>query len=378
MYENLPDISFAQKDPAVIEQDLIANTEANLGRALADADPARLFIKTLVYLAALMRSDIDYTGKQNLIKYTAGDNLDNYAADFEVYRNEAQPATCTLRFTLSAAQASAVNIPQGTRATSDNQIFFATKAAAQIAIGQTSVDVVAECINTDDDDNSIGAAANGIAAGQIDTLVDPITYVAAVTNIDTTAGGIDTEIDDSLKERRRTALERFSTAGATSAYEYWTNTYSQDVIDVGVYSPEPGAVNVVPLMTGGVAPTNTQLTEIVALLNDEKIRPLTDNLSVIAPTPVTYNINLTYYISANDSLNVTAIQAAVNQAIADYQVWQKTKLGRDINPDELIARIKAAGAKRMVITAPTFAALELNEVAAVGTIAITYGGLEDI
>lgn len=377
-YENLPDIDFAVKDPALIEQDILANAKTSLGRDLADGDPARLFIKVLVYVASMIRSNIDSTGKQNLIKYAAGDYLDNYAADFDVFRNPAQPATCTLRFTLSAPQASIITIPQGTRATPDNEIYFATQAVAQVPIGDTYVDVLASCINIDADGQSIGATANGIAAGNINTIVDPVPFVDTVVNLGVTAGGIDTESDDSLKDRRQTALERFSTAGATSAYSYWAKTYSQNVIDVGVHSPTPGVVHVIPLMTGGTLPSAADLTGIATILSDEKIRPLTDNLFVLPPTQISYNIALTYYVRVSDSLNATAIQSAVNQAIADYQVWQKSKIGRDINPSELIARVMQAGAKRVTLTAPADVNLSNSQVAVVNTVSVTYGGLEDI
>lgn len=377
-YENLPDIDFAVKDPALIEQDILAKAKISLGRDLADGDPARLFIKVLVYVASMIRSNIDNTGKQNLIKYAAGDNLDNYAADFDVYRNPAQPASCILRFTLSAPQASIIVIPQGTRATSDNEIYFATQAVAQVPISSTYVDVLSSCINLDAEGQSIGATANGIAVGNINTIVDPVAFVDTVVNLGITAGGIDTESDDSLRDRRQTALERFSTAGAASAYSYWAKTYSQNVIDVGVYSPTPGVVNVIPLMAGGALPSTGDLTGIYAILNDEKIRPLTDHLFVLAPTQISYDIALTYYVRVSDSLNAATIQTAVNQAIADYQTWQKSKIGRDINPSELITRVMQAGAKRITLTAPTDVSLTNSQVAAVNTVTVTYGGLEDI
>ena len=90
-----------------------------------------------------------------------------------------------------------------------------------------------------------------------------------------------------------------------------------------------------------------------------------------------YDIDLTYYISSNDEDIAQNIQDAVDQAISDYQKWQKTKIGRDINPDELKSRIKEAGAKRSVVAAPVFTQVQKTEVAAAANITINYGGLED-
>ena len=51
-------------------------------------------------------------------------------------------------------------------------------------------------------------------------------------------------------------------------------------------------------------------------------------------------------------------------------------LGRDINPDELIKRLKILGVKRVIITQPTFAKVSDQNVA-VGTITnVQYLGIE--
>ncbi len=42
------------------------------------------------------------------------------------------------------------------------------------------------------------------------------------------------------------------------------------------------------------------------------------------------------------------IDSNIKQAAAQYEAWQTTKLGRDLNPDELIKLCKLAGAKRIV------------------------------
>ena len=57
--------------------------------------------------------------------------------------------------------------------------------------------------------------------------------------------------------------------------------------------------------------------------------------------------------------------------------WQRT-IGRDINPDELRARIMAAGAKRIVVTAPTYTVVPGTKVGVLqGDPSVSYGGLED-
>jgi phage-related baseplate assembly protein len=66
----------------------------------------------------------------------------------------------------------------------------------------------------------------------------------------------------------------------------------------------------------------------------------------------------------------------VEDAAEGYITWQR-KLGRDINPTELIARIRDAGAKRVRITAPDDIAVGGTQIPKLENKEITYGGLED-
>ena len=62
--------------------------------------------------------------------------------------------------------------------------------------------------------------------------------------------------------------------------------------------------------------------------------------------------------------------------INKYISWQKEVLGRDINPDELIKRLKILGVKRVLITSPVFTPISSQNVA-VGQISnLQYLGIE--
>lgn len=118
------------------------------------------------------------------------------------------------------------------------------------------------------------------------------------------------------------------------------------------------------------------ISGLQAYLSGKTIRPMTDKLTVKAPEEVTYSINLTYYINRSDSARAVAIQAAVARR-GGYKTWQRT-IGRDVNPSQLAAMVMEAGAKRVTVTAPTFAAVAATKVAALtGSATVTYGGLED-
>ena len=66
----------------------------------------------------------------------------------------------------------------------------------------------------------------------------------------------------------------------------------------------------------------------------------------------------------------------VTAAVQSYQSWQR-HLGRDINPTELIAKIREAGAKRVKLTAPADIVVGRTQLPKCTGQTVTYGGLED-
>lgn len=368
--KNLPQIEFISTDVGEIETNIITVYEGISGRKLAPGDPVRLFLQAIAAIIAQQKVLINYAAKQNLLAYAEGDYLDHIGALVKTERLPAKAAQTTVRFTISPPQPQAVIIPAGTRVTPDRQLFFATVQATTVPAGATQIDVVAECTIP-------GTIGNGWQVGQINKLVDPLPWIQKVENITISSGGVDEEDDDSYKERIRQAPESFSVAGPEGAYKYWARTAHQDIIDVSVTSPSPGQVEIRPLMKDGQIPGQEILDAVADICNDKEIRPLTDQVLVLAPEIVNYDINLTYWISQENATVAASIQEAVTKAVDDYQAWQRSRLGRDINPSELIAKVMQAGAKRVEVTTPTFTQLTAAQVAIANTVTITYGGLED-
>ena len=372
---NLPEISFIgdatldsveSKMTAAYQEKYLELTGKRVDLERADPETLILYAcATMIYQGLLY---VDFAGKQNLLKYSTGDYLDNVAALKKVTRNAADVAKCTVRFTLSEQKNYVTPIPAGTRVT-DGETYFATTEYTEIPSGTLYLDV--ECTALEG-----GAAYNGIVAGRINVLVDPIPYMDSVANIDTTSGGSDAESDESLAYRTYLAPASYSVAGPHDAYVYWTLAYSSSISDVYVYSPVPTEV-VVEFLVDGELPSSTMLTEVEEFLSGETIRPLTDVLTVQAPPVSNYTLNVTYYIARSDEAKAVTIQSAVTVAIADYVEWQGSAIGRDINPDVLVEKIRAAGGKRCVITAPAFTTISDGSVAVCTSQTVTYGGIED-
>jgi len=374
--ENLPDISFIENMTLTeLQAKMVSDFKTRYKEltqteyVLQRADPVSLILYSAavqIYQAMLF---VDKAGKMDLLKYAYGDYLDHLAALKGLTRLPAAPATVTMRFTLSAVRPSAISIPQGTRV-SDGNLYYATTEYAEVPAGDSYIDVIATCMTA-------GSDGNTPEIDTITTLVDPISYMGTVTNLEKPTGGSDIETDDELRERTFYAPSGYSVAGPSGAYEYWTKAYNTSIADVKVLSPDPGFVTVEFILDGGVLPNAALISEVEEFLDDETKRPLTDTLTVQAPATVTYNISVTYYIGRKDKASATLIQEKVNKAIDAYVEWQGTKIGRDINPSELTKRIVAAGAKRCVISVPAFTRVAEDQLPVLGSKVVNYGGLED-
>lgn len=367
---NLADISFADRDTEAIESNVLTIAEGILGRKLARADPLRLFLLGLEAIIIQQREIIDQSAKMNLLAYAAGDYLDHIGLLVGCERLKPSAANTSLRYTLSAAREQATLIPAGNRVTAGDGVYFATTETISIPAGQLTGEVPAACTLE-------GSSGNGYTAGELNKIVDPLPFVDSVRNLTLTEGGSDLENDESYRLRIQQAPESYSCAGSEGAYIFWARTASALITDVAVISPEPCKVNVYPLLEGGQLPGAEMLEKVNSTLNARTVRPLTDQVAVLAPTVRNYNVSLTYYIDSEDATSAVAIQTAVQQAVSDFIAWQKVKLGRDINPTELYHRVREAGAKRAVITEPAFSAVAPSEVAIENTVTVNFGGLED-
>lgn len=366
-----PNIDFVETDTEKLVNALIQSYEMFTGRTLYPADPTRLFILWVADIIVQERVNIDFSAKQNLPRYAEGEYLDSLAEIFkDVFRLEPEKAKTTLQFTLSLEQEVSTVIPAGTRATVDGEIVFATVQDLAIPAGSISGRVDAECLTT-------GEIGNGFVPSQINQLIDIFPYFDSVQNITETAGGAEEESDAAFYERMRESVETFSTAGPLGAYEYYAKSASALIVDVKADSPTPGNVDIRVLLQGGELPGEEILQEVLEILTSDKVRPLTDNVTVSAPEPVTYNIDFTYYMQSGGALSSDTVKANVDASVEEFKRWQAAKMGRDINPSYLVSLLMQAGVKRVEIRSPVFAAVAENEVAQTGTTAIVDGGVEN-
>lgn len=375
--ENYPDISFIENETL---ESAIDKTEAfyiekwkeltGEDIVLHDTDEERILLRAIAYIFYQACQYTDNAGKMNLLKYSMDGFLDNIAARTGLARMEAQPAVVTVKFTLSEAQATDYTIPEGTRVSGTNleDLYFAVDEDTVIPTGETEALCKCTCTTSGED-------GNGIEPGEIDELVDTLPFIDSVESTTLSDGGADEEDDDTLAERIFLAPSEYSTCGTEDSYIFHAKSASTLVNDVSVSSPEPCYLTVTITSKTGM-PTQELIDIVTTYLNDPIRKKLTDRITVTGPDAVSFDIDVTYYISYDNQKYEETIKDQVEAAVNEYIAWQTTRIGRNINPSKLIQMIVDAGANRATVTYPEHTTVEANELAVLGTKTVTYGGLE--
>lgn len=373
-FENIPDVSFmgditlSGLKKKIIELYNTAYTEIT-GKQSVISDE----IKAILYADAQLHyqsvESLDKKARQNLLKYSSGEYLDNLANGRCEPRKEAESSVVKERFKLSAARERITAIPKGTRFTSPGgNVYFATTDYAEIAPGDLYIDVQGRATTG-------GSITNQFAVGELNILVDPIPYIASVTNIDEPSGGADRESDDAFAERINLSKYIYSTTGSESAYRYYTMSYSTLIDDVIVLNPEGARIDIYILLKDRSEASNSFIEGLLDFLREKDKRPLTDKVNVYNVERIGYSIDVEYTIYESDISNLGIIQEKIAAAIEEYKNWQCAKIGRDINNQKLISLMIKAGAATVNVKAPNNTMIAPEQIAYCDNVKVEYKGM---
>lgn len=367
---NLPELTFLDKDPEVIEREMLLHIEESTGVVFERADPRRKFLQSIATYISIERNKLEHALRQNRLSYAEDDVLDHMGLEVSTERLPATAAKTIMAFILEPDRVDTLLIPKDTLFLVGENTYFATDNEVLVPVGTNTVTVPATC-------TELGESGNGYLIGEISTLVNPLPWVNSVQNTTISSGGADIESDDAYAERIRLAPESFSVAGPEGAYIYWAKAFSQDIADVKVDSPSAGIVDIRILMKDGRLPSSAEITYLENKLMTKDIRPLTDLIQVSSPTEVSYDAVVDYWISKSNESIATIISQQVSDAFNNYLTWQREKIGRDVDLSELIAKLKAAGASRVSVNSAMFVEIDETAVAKENITTLTYRGISE-
>ena len=164
------------------------------------------------------------------------------------------------------------------------------------------------------------------------------------------------EGDAALRERVLLGLEAQSTAGPRGAYLYHAKSADPRVADASVVGPAdgltpgpaPGQVWVTVLGQGGITPADL-VAAVAARLDAEEVRPLCDTVTVSAATVTTYAVAAT--LKFDDGPDRAVVLAAAQAAVQAY-VAARFRLGLDVIPSAIIARLYQPGVQEVTLASP--------------------------
>lgn len=342
---------FVSDDSQAITQEMISVYEAMTGKTLYPGQVERLVIDLIAYRETLVRSAINDAARQNLVEFARAPMLDYLGELVGVTRLAAKGARATVRIAFTSALASPLAIPASTRVEAASGVQFHTLTEVLVAAGSVAVDLGVEAVEP-------GAAGNGYLAGQVNVLVDELGVdVDSVANLMVTAAGADEESDDRLRARIKTAPEAFSVAGSRLAYRHHAMGAHQDIVDVAVLSPTPGAIRLHPLTSEGM-PSTFILEAVAAACSAERTRPVSDAVEVLQPYRLPYALSARLTVYRGQDVDTVLANARMQAEILVSK--QASGLGRDIVPAQIVAALSVAGVYNVELLQPV-AILEVGD-----------------
>lgn len=159
------------------------------------------------------------------------------------------------------------------------------------------------------------------------------------------------EDDESFRSRIQLSFEGITTAGSEGSYVFHALSASPEVKDVQAVSPDPGDVIVYVLpRSPGVVAGEGLLDLVAAAVNGERVRPMTDRVTVQAASLVEYSIVAELEVYKGPDLEVVRAQAYA--AVAAYAEKQR-RIGYDVTLSGIYAALHQAGVHNVNLIEPT-------------------------
>lgn len=295
---------------------------------------ALVYGRVLAGVAHGLYGFIDWLSRQVIYDTAEAEFLARWCSIWGVTRKSAAAATGSVTFTVLAGSV----ISSGTLLQALDGVQYQLTADATVTAPTATAPVIA----------LVAAAAGNRVTGQNLNLVSPIVGVQPTATAGTLSGGADIETDDALRSRLLTRIQQPPQGGADYDYVTWALEVP-GVTRAWVYANALGLGTVVVRFVRDndltLIPDAGEVATVQAYLDAR--RPVTAQLTVVAPVAVPCNFTITGLIPAT-----AAVQAAVTAELADL-ILREAIPGGTLLLSHLRAAISAAaGETDYVLTSP--------------------------
>ena len=157
------------------------------------------------------------------------------------------------------------------------------------------------------------------------------------------------EDDERLRRRIQLAPEAFSVAGPAGAYEFHALTIDPSVMDAHAYSPEPGRVHVAVVGQDAQPVSDAVFVKLIRRFTQDDLVPLTDVVSVLHASVVSYDVTIKATAPAGSDLN--AMKQAIEAGVLAYQK-KRALLGNSIRRSMLMGSAALPGLEQFDMSSP--------------------------
>lgn len=157
------------------------------------------------------------------------------------------------------------------------------------------------------------------------------------------------ESDERLRRRVQLAPEAFSVAGPAGAYEFHALTASLTIADAHAFSPADGRVTVALAGVAGAEVSDAVIAAVVNRYDRDDLVPLTDQVSVIRPERVFYDVSANLLIPRGPDPDL--IKVAAEASLRSYAA-ERYKIARETYRVGITAALKVGGVDNVILLAP--------------------------
>ena len=238
-------------------------TQKGIAYEPSEADDLMTLIEMDAYEEMLLRTQLNARIKQQFLLYATGSNLDHIGITrFGVARLEGIKPRASMEFRLSKEQESDIVLPKGLLLGNGTETAHLIDDLI-IKAGQTSAVGVIE-LDRETQSSDV----------KTQLILTPLPWLIKARQLSSFTGGADPENDERYRERLWLSRERRTTAGSRLMYEFYAKSADVRIKEVNVASTEPGVVHICYHADEDVT------HKLLAFLNAEEIRPLTDKIEV--------------------------------------------------------------------------------------------------
>lgn len=186
---------------------------------------------------------------------------------------------------------------------------------------------------------------------------------------------LENETDEQLRRRIRLAPESYATTGSRQAYIFHALSTDASIIDCDAVRGASGKIFIYILTASGVVSPEL-IQAVFDNTSDEKKRPLSDLVEVIAGESLEANLNIE--ITPLASANPQSVLTAATEKANSYAARLKTKLGQDVVPSQIISELSADNVWQVKVLSPAQTLIiEPWQLANFTNITLTLGDAQD-